>query len=347
MSGLPHFAAMSMTSSTRSACWSGSGSGGPPIRWGPTAWSSWWLRSGCRALAYSGLRFAPHRDETGLVAALGVAGFVAVIAAAVPPTASVVDAVTDTVVFAPIRESHRLIVFTVFALVVFAVRGAEVATARHQPSVRVGAAVVLGAGAIAVIAPSLWGLDDQIERVEIPAAWDDVVAVIEGEPGTTLVLPWSQYFDVAIASGRRSHHPLPFLLPGDLISRHDLGIGGDGTVRDEREVEVSRVLRRLRFGEPVDAELEAFGVRWIAALPDLGTDDVDRLIESGAASVVIDDPTITLLAVNDGASAGDPTGDAPCVVCTARGAVVGVADAGWLVLFGCAIRSSRRQMTDL
>lgn len=307
---------------------------------------------GLFALAISGYRYAPRRDEAVLVAALGAVAFVFVVASAVAPVSTVVDRLTDTVVFAPIRESHRLVVFTVFALVAFGVRGAEVATALRSPVVRGCAAVVLAGAAVAAMAPSVWGLDDQLARVEIPAAWGDVRDAIDDDPATTLVLPWSQYFDVAIASGRRSHHPLPFLVPGDVISRHDLGIGGGSTVRDDRENEVGRLLRRLRFGEPVGEDLAALGVGWIVALPDLGTDDVDRLITSGSASVVVDDPTITLLAVGQDGSPRDRGGVAgaaedPCLVCAPSGVVVLAADLGWLVLFGCAVRSSRRQMTDV
>lgn len=298
---------------------------------------------GLLALAVPGYRYAPRRDETGIVAGVGAVALVVVAVAAVEPFSTIVDGLTGTVVFAPIRETHRLIVFVVFALVVFAVRGAEVATALRGPSARAGGALALAAAAVAVMAPSSWGLDGQLERVDVPEAWDDVVAVIEAEPATTLVLPWSQYFDVAVASGRRSHHPLPFVLPGDVISRHDLGIGGGGTVRDDREIEVGRLVRRLRFGEPVGEDLAALGVRWIVALPDLGTGDVEMLAESGSASVVLDDPTITLLEV----SGAGPSGGDPCLVCTPAGLVVVVADLGWLALLGGSVRSSRREMTDL
>ncbi len=298
------------------------------------------------ALAVSGYRYGSRRTESRVVAALGIVGFVVVVAAVVPPIATWVDAATGTVVFAPVRESHRLIVFTVFALVAFGVRGAEVATALRTRALRWVAALMIAAASVALMGASWWGLDGQLDTVEIPRAWDEVAKVIEAEPGTTLVLPWNQYFDVEIAAHRRAHHPLPFFLPGDLISRHDLGIGGSATARDEREAEAGRLLRRLRFGEEIGEDLAALGVRWVAALPDLGTDDVDRLVASGAGAVVVDDPTITVVAVTAIDEAIDDA-DGRCLVCSWRGALVLAVDLAWVALAVTSVRRSRVQMTDL
>ncbi len=286
-------------------------------------------------LAWAGVRWAggPHRWS---LVGLGLVGLGITLASRVPGIETAYDQLTRRVVFAPIREGQRLLVFTVFAVVVLAGRGLDlVLTGRPRP-VRIGSGMLLGGAALTLAWPSLWGLDGAATDHAVPADWQRADQIVDADPGLTLALPWSQYFDVAIADGRRAHHPVPALVGGDVVFRHDLGLGAtDRISRDAREEAAALLVRALRFGQDVSPHLEALGVSWIVALPDLDDGDIARLRDLDAVETILDGPSI---AVFDGP--GGAGGSLTAWNATASAIVV--ADIAWLAGVGAVALSRRR-----
>lgn len=247
-------------------------------------------------LAGAGWRWG-RGDHRGVLSSLAVFGLCVAAASTVPGVDDAYADLTRVIVFAPLREGQRLLVFVVLALVVFAARGLDTVLDERPSRVHLAGGFGFALAAIVLAGGSWWGLDGAAGDHDVPAAWDEAAAVVESDPGLVLALPWSQYFDVVAADGRRGHHPVPFLIGGDVLFRHDLGLGADDRIsRDDREDEARTLVRSLRFGEPIGGQLKMLGVRWIVALPDLGTDDIDRLRTSDEVETVLDRPAIAVFA---------------------------------------------------
>ncbi len=286
-------------------------------------------------LAWAGIRWA-GRPDRGPLLALGLVGLAVTLASRVPGIDRAYDELTQRVVFAPVREGHRLLALTLFAVVVFAARGLDLVLSGRPAAVRLGGGVLLGAGALALAWPALWGLDGSVTDHPVPDAWAEAERLVDAEPGLTLALPWSQYFDVAIADGRRAHHPVPALVGGDVVFRHDLGLGaGDRISRDPREDDAETLVRALRFGEDVEQRLAGLGVSWIVALPDLDDGDIDRLRESGAVEIALDTPTIAVFR--------GPGGDTDSLDdWNVTASLIVAADLAWLLAIGVLARPRRQ-----
>ncbi len=269
------------------------------------------LVAGILVFGLVGALWAPLRHRRVLLLST-TAGAVVATASTIPGIDGAFDALTSTPAFAPVRESHKLAVLLVFGLIAFAAHGAELwVSSRPRRGVLAAGLVSVGAVvlALSVAGSSFGGLDGRVNAVAVPASWDQAAVVIAREPGTTIVLPWSQYLDLTVADGRRVHQPLPFLLPGDVIIRHDLALPGvdGGEARDKRESAVTTMIAALRLGEPIEGRLADLDVHWIVALPDRGTDDIDRLRSDPTLDVIVDADELTLFEVASPIEASNPS----------------------------------------
>lgn len=291
--------------------------------------NAWTLLVALLVLLFAGIgvRWGVQRQKLQLVA-LGALGLAVSLASVVPGVRTVYDRLTEVALFAPLREGQRLLGFTVLAAIVLAARGLDaLLDGARRPAVwATGAA--LGATMLTVTGGALWGLDGATDAHAVPDSWYEAAAIVETEPGLTLALPWSQYFDVSIADGRRGHHPLPRFLGGEVIFRHDLGLGASGRIsRDDREDDVRVLLRALRLGEPVDNRIRELGLAWVVALPEtpLGRDDIDRLRGVATLDVVHDTPDVVVFRGPGGATRTLSDWDAAATV-------VLIADLAWLAI---------------
>jgi len=247
-------------------------------------------------ICLAGARWSPYRHRLGLLT-LGAGGVLFTVASRLPWVSSVYDSLTGLLVLAPFREGHRLLAFAVFAAVALGARGLDAVLVGRSVRVVSMAAMAL-ASLVFVSAPALGGLAGAARGYDTPAAWVDASERIEAQGGVVLALPFTRYFDLAAAGGRRAHNPIPILLDGDVIYSHDLGLGGRDVGLDDREPLALTLVRSLRFGEPIDDQVDALGLRWVVALSDIdGGRDIELLRLAGFAAV-IDTPDITVFAVD-------------------------------------------------
>ena len=227
------------------------------------------LAIGVLSLALLGSRELPGRWRRR-AEALAVVGALIAIASAVPVLDGLYDALSRTPFGQPLRESQRALPLLLVWVAPAAAHGAlRIAAYAAHPVLRAAPAALLAGCLLLVISPWLWGLGGRLGHVDVPASWDDARQLVAGE-GTVLALPWHQYFDLEVAGGRRTYHPLQVFLRGDVISSSDPEFGPDlRETADRREDAVPGVLEELEAGAPIAADLERLGVRWIVALPDL------------------------------------------------------------------------------
>ncbi len=211
---------------------------------------------------------------------------------AIPQLESTYAQVTGLAPLAPLREGQRLAAIFLVWLLPAAASGLGVLAASVRRPLLMG---LLGVAAVVPVASSLGGLDGRVRPAAVPEAWNEARELSAGA-GTTLVLPFNQYFDVEIAGDRRAHNPLPFFLEGDVLSSHDpqLSSGGPETA-DRRELGLSSRLRTL--DSSVVKELVDLGVRHIVVLPDVALVQIDP--ESiPDAEVLLTDPTIVVVSLD-------------------------------------------------
>jgi hypothetical protein len=159
------------------------------------------------ATAAVGVRWSTGADRWPLVA-LGLVGLVIAVASGLPDIDRAFERLTELAPFTAVREGQRMAALLVFVVTVFAARGLTMAT-RENRAAAVGAGVALGGSAILLVGGSLWGLDGRIDPVPLPESWNRASRIVERAPGPTLALPWNQFFDLDVADGRRTHHPVP------------------------------------------------------------------------------------------------------------------------------------------
>lgn len=219
--------------------------------------------------------------------ALGIVALLISWFSAIPQIESAYADATSLLVLAPFREGQRLTALFLLWFIPAAASGLAVLAEQRKQLL-----VLLPLAAVVMVGPALWGLHDRVRPVAVPQAWDDVRSIADG-PGTTLVLPFNQYFDVEIADDRRVHNPLPFHLRGDVLSSHDpeLPDGGSETL-DRREQGLAQIVATMD-ADAVD-HLLGLGVRYVAILPDVASVQIDPTSIPGA-EVLVDRPTIALV----------------------------------------------------
>ncbi|MEL7207220.1 MAG: hypothetical protein AAGK32_03145 [Actinomycetota bacterium] len=251
---------------------------------------------GLVVLAWLGRRRVIDRFGRRLAVVAGI-GLAIAVAGALPLVDGLVVDLTASPVGAVLRDGHRMLPLALIVVVVGAAHGATVLADRADRLAPV-AAVSLLAVALVAVGPALGGAGGQLDPVAIPDDWAEARAAIREDPGPVLALPWSQYFNLPTAGGRRSHHPLPIYLGGDVLIASDPQLGEPASERaDPREPQADAIVTRARSGRPVASDLADLGVRWVAVLHASDWTSYDGVLEDPGLDSVVSGPEIDLFEV--------------------------------------------------
>ncbi len=225
-------------------------------------------------LAIVGSRDLPVPIRRPMIVLGGFGWFVAA-ASAIPGVQDGIDTLTANPVGGVWREGQRLLGLHLIWLAPAAVLGARrLGRSSRLPGFVAGAIRAAPAAvALVLVIPSVWGIGGQLEATPIPPSWGAVRSAVRSEPGTVLALPWFQYFNLQVGSGRthRVLNPLPLFLGGDVLSSSNNGLGQGVRERaDPREVAAESLVRRIDTGAPTGGGFADLGVRWIVVLKNGG-----------------------------------------------------------------------------
>lgn len=179
-----------------------------------------------------------------------------------------------------LRDSHRFLAPLGLVLAV----GAAGAVMAVREQVRPGREALWAAVGLIVVAPVLllpslaWGAAGELQRSSYPAEWAAVAAVLEDDPGATVVLPWQGSYRGYHWNHRRAVlDPAPRYFPGTVVVDDRVYLAEDRFVPAEDPF-VEDVRRALDAADPASA-LRAEGVRWV-------------LVEHGMTAVEVPDGTV-------------------------------------------------------
>lgn len=263
--------------------------------------------------AIAGLRRAvrDHEGEWRRWALLGAGAFAVALLAAVPGGADLLEWLGDRVPgVALLRDSHRYLAPLGLVLAVGAAGAATAVRERVRPGRGALWSVVgLLVAAPVLLLPSLaWGAGGDLERSSYPPAWTDVAAILDDDPGRTVVLPWAGSYRGYEWNHRRAVlDPAPRFLPGEVLVDDRVYLD-DGVVPAEDPL-VEDVRLALAADDPA-AALRDLGVRWVLVEEGMGEPEVPdgtvryaggglRLVDLGPPDPVPDraDGTRTVLVI--------------------------------------------------
>jgi hypothetical protein len=254
----------------------------------------WWpaVAVALAVLAIVGWSSVRRRLGRGWSAATLVA-VVIPLATVVPPVARLTRWLTTTPIGPPLRESQR---WWGLGLVLLAPSFAAGALTLSKRFTSVVPTLLPLAAALFLGGNGLWGVGGSLNPAHYPAGWSAVATMIDRDPGTTLVLPWHQYLDVAFAEGRRVLNPLADFLPGDLVFSTDPELG---VQQDQIDPRAAPAIEAISRRESAAAGLAALGIRYLA-LARIGPVDerADQLEGAPGFSTVFSDTTVSLLRVD-------------------------------------------------
>jgi hypothetical protein len=254
-------------------------------------------------LALAGTRELP-RGVRRLLEVGGALGFLVVVASVAPGLSNIFDVVSTNPIVAVWRESHRLLGLYLLWLApasVFGARRLAVALRGVGWSRTSGAVAVLPLALATMLAvPALWAFGGRLESIPVPDSWNEAREVVRSDGGTTLALPWRQYFNLQVddSAVARVLHPLPLFLGGDVISSSDNQLGDGRRERgDPRESIVDDLISRMEQGANISSALAEVGVRWVVVLPTVHSESYAALYDDAGLSLVLDATEIDVLEV--------------------------------------------------
>lgn len=223
--------------------------------------------------AVAGLRRAvsDHAGEWRRWALLGAGALAVALLPAAPGGAELLEWLGDRVPgVALLRDSHRFLAPLGLVLAV----GAAGATTAVRERVRPGRGALWSVVGLLVAAPVLllpnlaWGAGGELERSSYPRAWSDVAAILDDEPGRTVVLPWAgSYRGYDWNHHRAVLDPAPRFLPGEVLV--DDRVYLDDSVVPAEDPLVEEVRVALAADDPA-AALGELGVRWVLVEEGMG-----------------------------------------------------------------------------
>lgn len=253
-------------------------------------------------LAVIGTPRLPPDVRRSLVTLSAIGALVTVLGA-LDASRPLVEAATSNLVGAVWRDSQRVFVVTLLWLAPTACRGAErlgAWIAARQTEAGAAMTVLPLALAVAVSAPSWWGLAGQLDAEPLPASWAHARSIVRSDDGAIVALPWAQYYDQSFGRGRvrRVLDPMPLFLGGDVIASSDNGLSPDVRERgDGREAAVARAVRQVKSGGEIGVALAALGVEWVVLHHSVLDDAYRSLGTDPRLAVRFDSPEITVFEV--------------------------------------------------
>jgi hypothetical protein len=220
---------------------------------------------GILVLAGTGLTRVAGRDRVVLTAlALGLP--LLVVALASPPGLAVWAWAQSVPGVALLRDTHRLLALSWFAVALLTGLGAErVATRLSALAGRAGLVAAVVSLCVLTAPDSANRLHAAYEPVSFPASLDQVAAAVSTE--RTLVLPWQPMRQVGWVGGHPFLDPLPLALEGDVISAHDLVVERDGRIMQVGDADPAEAEAWSR-GEVDPEVLRALGVMRVVVWKD-------------------------------------------------------------------------------
>lgn len=239
-----------------------------------------------------------HPDGHGRRSAvLGVTGIVIASATAVPVLGDVFEWASTSLPGGIVREPQRMLVLFLVWLAPATAAGIARLDGR-SPTSGLAASACCAMIATVTISPALWGAGGRLDGVDLPGEWERVQRLIDAEPGTTLALPWNQYFDLEVAGGRRTYHPVTGLIRSDVLNAADPEFGPSiSEAVDPRTPSVDVALDRFDRGEPFGEALDEIGVRWIVVVTGVDDDRYGRLAAEEGLRPRIEHDSIVLYEV--------------------------------------------------
>jgi hypothetical protein len=192
----------------------------------------------------------------GLAAAAGVGFAVAALGAVAP--ALLRGAIGLWPAFGLLRDGQQYVA----PLAVVVAAGAGVAVER-LPAWTAPALLL----PLALLPGLAWGAGGRLRAVHYPPDWARARAIVAGDPGAVVVLPWEPYRGYPWNHGRRVLDPLPRYLPGRVIVNDGVTVAVRGgtaialAAEDPRARELDPI---VRSGAPLTTALAARGVRYVA-----------------------------------------------------------------------------------
>ena len=256
-------------------------------------------------LAIVGSRSVPQPTRV-VLGSLGALGWVVAAASALGGVSTILSAANTYLLFGLWRDGQRLLTLHLLWLApcasLGAVRLAHRASERQQSRTAAGVAALPLGIALALGIPGLWGFGGQLAAERLPLSWERVRSEIRADPGTVLVVPWNQYFNLRLGDGpvRRVLNPIPLYVGGDVLVSSDNGLSSDSKEgSDSREPFATDIVERMAEGDRVGAELGQLGVKWVIALDRARGGAVAGLGDDPAVQRVVDADNITLYRLDD------------------------------------------------
>lgn len=242
--------------------------------------------------------------------AVGIVGLLLTLASAVPGLRYIYQSLSGLSVGAPLRESQRFLVLWLLWLAPGAaagidrlgnrigwpaVSGEPAWTGRPVPIPAVG----LLAAVVAVSAGGWWAMNGTLEPVQMPTGWAAARAVVREQPGTTVVLPWSEYPPLTFLDGRTAFNPVPDYLGGDTISNFDPSFDLERPQQEQVDRRAWFLADVLRGQGKLGPAFNRVGARWVVLVHEKGSAAAQQRLdlEPGAFRMVLNNPDVSVYRV--------------------------------------------------
>lgn len=237
------------------------------------------------------------RHERRFLGVLAVCGLVVAMIGSVGPLTDLWDTLSTTAPLAALREGHRLVALALLPLHLAAAHGVARVAAALRPVLADLAHASLGAMAVVLALPAVWGLGG-LSPQQWPDDWQEARAAVVAAPGPVLVLPWHLYLDVSWAGGRRLLNPVPVYFGGDVLTSSDPEFGPPQAERgDPREPRAAELAEQVRRGRPIAVDLAQLGVRWVVLLHERPGEDYRSVLREVGLRPVVQGEHLALLEV--------------------------------------------------
>ena len=245
----------------------------------------------------------PLKDQ---LFALGIIGWLFSVQSKIWGINTIFNALTDNPIGQLARESQRFAILHLIWLVPTFCLGIEHLYERLGQIRRLkyltGCLIALPIAISSILsAPAFWGIGRSLESVAIPKCWNSAKELIADNPGTTLSLPWYQYFDQSIGTDkvRRSLDPMPYFLGGDVLGSSNNGFGAEINENgDPREANITKIISDYLNNRTLpSAAFQRSGISWVILQTTVVIDDYSDLDKDKGLRKVLACPQLTLYQV--------------------------------------------------